>query len=79
MTDTDQTARRSYFKFADSRPWSDMDRRGDLEVTSGEQGVTISITEEHAVDSYNQVFTCAAVLPRVVAEDFRNWLNEVLS
>lgn len=55
------------------------DPDGELEVCSGEQGVTVSVTQERAVDSYNAYFTCESVLPRAEAERLRDWLIEVLT
>jgi len=40
------------------------DSDNELEVVSGEDGLTISVTDEKAVDSYNSNFTCEIVLPR---------------
>lgn len=70
----DRPVTRGSFEFCP--PW--MVEGEELEATSGEQGVTISVTEEKAVDSYNSYFTCAAVLPRADAERLRDWLIEVL-
>lgn len=70
--------KRGHFEF---KPDPDIyhDEDGELEIVTGDHGVTISVTQERAVDSYNWMFTCEALLPRVEAERLRDWLNEVLS
>jgi hypothetical protein len=59
------------------RRWDGSD--GELEAVAGDHCVTISVTDEQAVDSYNQTFTCEALLPRPEAERLRDWLIEMLS
>lgn len=69
--------KRGHFECKDKSHW--LYERGDMECTSGDDKVTLAITEEHAMDSYNQEFTCEAVLDRETAERLRDWLMEVLS
>jgi hypothetical protein len=71
---------RGYFEFKDTRNWLDAhgDLEAEIEAVSGQQGITISVTQEHSVSSYNETFTCTAVLPLAEAIRFRDWLNEVL-
>lgn len=73
-----QTTKRGTFEFHPVGA-NIFDSDGTMEVTSGDHGVTFSVTEEKAVDSYNEMFTCKAVLPRVEAERLRDWLTEILS
>ena len=77
MADPQTTAERDHFAFTpEVRNWYE---NGELEAVAGEQGVTISVTQEQAVDSYNSSLTCEAVLPRSDAERLRDWLIKVLS
>ena len=41
--------------------------------------LTIAVTQEQAVDSYNQTFECTAYLSRQDAERLRDYLVKVLS
>jgi hypothetical protein len=50
----------------------------ELEVVSGDHGLTISVTDEKAMDSYNSNFTCEIVLPREVAIALNNAISEAL-
>ncbi len=48
---------------------------GDAEfVALKDGGLAISVTEEKAVDSYNQEFTCRAKLTAEDVEKLRKWL-----
>jgi hypothetical protein len=43
---------------------SDWEDGEEIEVTVREDGrIVISVTEDHAMDSYNQSFTCSIILP----------------
>jgi hypothetical protein len=82
MSDTTKptvTTKRAHFEFKPDGPrrWDGSD--GELEAVAGDHCVTISVTDEQAVDSYNQTFTCEALLPRPEAERLRDWLIEMLS
>ena len=44
-----------------------------------EDGIEIAVAEEHAVDSYNHMFTCHAHLSMTDARRLRDWLNELLA
>lgn len=49
-----------------------------MEVVSSEKYVGFCVTEEHAMDSYNQKFTCSIYLDRKEATKVRDFLNECL-
>lgn len=38
-------------------------------------GIVVSVSEEKAVDSYNQSFTCSLTMNRAQAVQLRDWLN----
>lgn len=42
-------------------------------------GLSIAVSEERAMDSYNQTFECSAFLARADAERLRDYLTEVLA
>lgn len=51
----------------------------ELEITSGFQGVTIAVTQEKAMDSYNETFTCSVTLSSDDAvRALRDWLTAAL-
>lgn len=51
---------RAHWEYAISEGW----RAGDgVEVVLTEQGVQISVTQEKAVGSYNEEFTCSVTVP----------------
>lgn len=57
------------------------ERYADNELTAvpwGE-GVTLSVVDEVAVDSYNKVFTCSISLDRDEMARLRDWLNDRLA
>lgn len=41
-------------------------------------GLTISVAEERAMDSYNETFECTVCLSREEAERMRDYLNDIL-
>ena len=55
--------------------WDD----AEIEVVSGDQGVTVSVSEEQAMDSYNRTFTCQYVLTQDEAFALWVWLGGVLA
>lgn len=41
-------------------------------------GIRISVAEEHAVDSYNQSFTCSITMSRQQVRKLHKWLTKIL-
>ena len=76
MTETTNNLKRDTIEF---EPSADSYDCGLMAATSGEHGVTFEITEDKAVGSYNEEFTCASCLSRSEATRLRDWLTEVLS
>lgn len=73
----EEDTERGYFEYKETSRSAFAD--GDLlEATAGDHGISISVTEEKAVGSLNEEFTCTATLPRADAIRFRDWLNEML-
>lgn len=48
----------------------------ELEAVATDDHVRFSVTEEKAMDSYNQTFTCNVNLPLDQARSLRDWLTE---
>ena len=68
---------RAYFEWKEV-PENCFDCDSELEVISDDDSVTISVTEEKAVDSYNATFTCSVRLPRETARTLRDFLTAEL-
>lgn len=55
------------------------DSENVLTVSATEAGVCISVSDEKAVDSYNETFECAFVMTRKDAIALRDYLNNYLA
>lgn len=54
------------------------DPDGTLEITSGDHGLTVEVTDDAACNSYNIEVCAQALVSRADAERLRDWLIEVL-
>lgn len=52
---------------------------GQLEAIATPGHVVLSVTQDCAVDSYNEEFTCSVNLARAQLEDFIEWLRSALA
>lgn len=51
----------------------------EIELTVAEDSIEVAVTEEQAMDSYNQDFTCRFYLTREEAEQVRDLLIKALA
>lgn len=62
------------YQWTNPEPWNDE----EIEVTTAEDHVRIAVTDEKALDSYNQTFTCAVNLPPDQVEELWRVLGQWL-
>jgi hypothetical protein len=67
--------RRGVLNFPPAREW----REDGASFTAGEQGVTVEVSQEVAVDTGNTQIECSYVLSRAEAADLHAWLGAMLS
>ncbi len=60
--------------FPPDRGWRD----DGASFVAGHQGLTVSVSEEKAIDSYNSQFECSYILSRGEAEALYDWLGKAL-
>lgn len=58
----------------DRGPWDN-----EIEVTIAEDGITVSVSEDIAINSYNVKQTCQYTLTREDAADLQRWLRQALA
>lgn len=63
------------FQSEDESGWDN----GFIEVTAYPDGLTVEVTQDKAVDSYNQQFTCGVTLSREKAVELRDMLDRHLA
>lgn len=71
--------KRGVWEWTHPNPRRAYDSDAGIEMTSGDHGLTISITDDHAVDGYNAEFTTELTMPREVVRHLHAWLGEMLS
>jgi hypothetical protein len=52
------------------------DHGDGVEIIATEFGVRVAVTQEHAVGSYNETFTCSFDVPRADIPDLIAWLEK---
>ena len=63
---------RAIWEFTDNKDWSD----AEIAVTANGLGLNIAVTDEKAVDSYNQEFTCSVIIPPAKVRELMAFISQ---
>jgi hypothetical protein len=64
---------RGLWEYASTDVWDD----ASIAITAGPKGLLVEVTEEQAVDSHNEHFTCSVTIPWEAVPGLKSFLGSV--